>query len=174
MATTETYWTRELIIERIQQWAEEHDGRQPTANEWFEKFPLDENGHRPWPPTATVVRLFGSWSEGIEAAGFKPLKSSPRTKERHHQHKRPVWDREQIIAEIQKWHAEHRLPPTKNDWEQDKNYTDPNRVVRTFGTWGNAIREAGFVPRAQGVSTKSIQKLLPLPRMRDRQKQTTE
>lgn len=57
-----TAWSKEEIIAAIQKWAREH-GRPPTANEWTKRI-------IGYPSASTVAKHFGSWAEGIEAAGF--------------------------------------------------------------------------------------------------------
>lgn len=66
-------WTPELIAEAIQRWDEQH-GHPPSARDW-------RDGHNPGYPTLhTVQRLFGSWANGIEAAGFpRPARGVRRT-----------------------------------------------------------------------------------------------
>jgi predicted transcriptional regulator len=68
------YWTRERIIEAIQLFASEHDGRPPTATEWL-RGPRDPR----FPRTSSIYRSntksgrnkpFASWADAIEAAGF--------------------------------------------------------------------------------------------------------
>lgn len=73
-------WTRTLIIERIREWAAMY-GEPPAVPDWVpwqarnamhdeERARRAESGY--WPSPCTVVRLFGSWNAGIEAAGFTP------------------------------------------------------------------------------------------------------
>jgi hypothetical protein len=71
-------WTREKVVAEFHRFNAEY-GRPPTATEWFK--------HRDdgYPTTNTVILLFGSWSEGMLAAGFTPRRSGERverTKER--------------------------------------------------------------------------------------------
>ena len=62
------YWTRERIIEAIQRYAREH-GHRPLATDWL-KPGRGRNGDG-YPSTNTVRVAFGSWADGIEAAGFE-------------------------------------------------------------------------------------------------------
>lgn len=55
-------WNKERIIEAIQQWTTEH-GRTPMSLDW-------RYAQRGRPVFNTVVRHFGSWANGVEAAGF--------------------------------------------------------------------------------------------------------
>lgn len=56
------HWTPERIVAAIQRWASEHDGVAPIA--WLYERP--EYG----PAASTVLRVMGSWNEGLRAAGF--------------------------------------------------------------------------------------------------------
>jgi len=70
------YWTRDRIVAAIQRWAR-RTGKPPTRVAWEQPLrgllsaegPVEPK-HRP--SAATVVKVFGSWSAGIAAAGFEP------------------------------------------------------------------------------------------------------
>lgn len=77
-----TKWTRELLIERIREWAERY-GEPPAMADWNPHqaridFGDEERARRweeaggYWPWTTSVVQRFGNWNDGIAAAGFKP------------------------------------------------------------------------------------------------------
>jgi transcriptional regulator with XRE-family HTH domain len=81
---------RERVIWCIQEWKEIY-GHPPSAADWNPKMAerqgrfdkarrYREDGC--WPPLATAQRLFGSWNEAIRQAGFEPLPSGHRRKER--------------------------------------------------------------------------------------------
>lgn len=81
-------WTRELIIERMQEFAEKH-GRNPSATDFSPALARQrgqieiakywkESGR--YPATATVVKVFGSWNKAMQAAGFPPNKSGRKAK----------------------------------------------------------------------------------------------
>lgn len=63
--TQTAVWTRDKVIAAIRRFATTH-GRPPTATDWHSRC---ESGY---PATSTVRRVFGSWADGIEAAGFPP------------------------------------------------------------------------------------------------------
>ena len=71
------FWTRELIIARLQKLASEL-GRQPTATDVQHGRP----GKRGYPSQITVSQNFGSWNKAIRAAGFTPLESGHKLSER--------------------------------------------------------------------------------------------
>jgi hypothetical protein len=75
-------WTREQLIERLQDWAAAHDGNAPTSYDW--RLATDE-----WPTTDNVMKLFGSWRAGVEAAGLRIRRRSPE--ELGHQEPPVVW-----------------------------------------------------------------------------------
>jgi hypothetical protein len=75
-------WTRDIITDCIKDYADQY-GHPPSAMDWnpamarsnyrddiAERFETDAC----WPYANCVQRLFGSWSAGIQAAGFEPLK----------------------------------------------------------------------------------------------------
>jgi hypothetical protein len=67
-------WTRERIIEAIQYWAAAHDGKPPTRRDW-KAVSADR------PSDYQVRRVFPSWADAIEAAGFdKPTRGTRRSK----------------------------------------------------------------------------------------------
>ena len=76
------YWTRDLVVERIQAWAREHDGTPPSATDWNPSQAISlghperaEKFHRDgtWPYLSTVRARFGKWNAAIAAAGFAPV-----------------------------------------------------------------------------------------------------
>jgi hypothetical protein len=80
-------WTWDQIVAAIQAWAE-RTGEPPTSNGWRKSTssPTETTDRTPapndHPTTGRVTRVFGSWSEAIEAAGFtpRPQGNQPGTK----------------------------------------------------------------------------------------------
>jgi hypothetical protein len=84
-AVARTFWTRDLIIEKICEWAERY-GRPPSAIDWdtstcrrhpdmteaTKQRKLDRFEEGNWPYTGYVAVRFGSWAAGLRAAGFEP------------------------------------------------------------------------------------------------------
>lgn len=60
--------TRAAAIEALRAWAEEHDGVTPSQAVW--------RGRRPFgaPSITAISNVFGSWNEGLRAAGLTPRK----------------------------------------------------------------------------------------------------
>jgi hypothetical protein len=70
------WWTGDRIVAAIRAWAE-RTGQPPKATEWRQppSYPMNTRDGPPpssRPSTRRVIRVFGSWSEAIEAAGFTP------------------------------------------------------------------------------------------------------
>jgi hypothetical protein len=70
-ARSDAMWTPDSVIESIQRWAEQHGGEPPTANAWRQ----GQGDVADHPSYRTVRDLFGTWNEGIKAAGFTPRDS---------------------------------------------------------------------------------------------------
>ncbi|MCW2924398.1 MAG: hypothetical protein JWM98_1802 [Thermoleophilia bacterium] len=89
-------WTRGEVLERIREWTHQH-GKPPAASQWnparaqsfadaamaksrvwLEGIAAFKEGD--YPGQDTVERLFGSWSAGLEAAGYasRPKGRTPR------------------------------------------------------------------------------------------------
>lgn len=64
LPTTIMRWTDTLIIAAMRDWAREH-GQPPTANDWATARAATH------PNTSTVIERFGSWNNGLAAAGFQ-------------------------------------------------------------------------------------------------------
>lgn len=78
-AARRKFWTREALIATIQAWAREHGGIPPVASDWNPPHAI-AMGHpekaakfyedNAWPHVSAVQEEFGSWTAGLEAAGF--------------------------------------------------------------------------------------------------------
>jgi hypothetical protein len=164
-------WTRERIIEAIQQWATV-TGDAPFTGDWM-KVPamtsaLQRAGvdpesrwcdHRLWPTTHVVSDTFGTWNAAIEAAGFTPR--LPGTGQRAG--REALWTKERIIDALQRWHAQHGRVPTSNEWgthgsgrrwNPDAEYPTVNPVLRQFGSWNAALSAAGYANEIRNTSTR--------------------
>jgi len=192
MPKTAAEWSVNDAITAIRLWAEAHDGEPPKMEEWRKLAPEH-------PSYAVLAQLFGSWNDGIAAAGFEPRPSSrqapgaqpevqfdgsdsstssevakqeaasePGQAEVAERKKRPhgYWTRERMIERIQRWHAETGAPPLSTEWfAPGGDWPAVSAVRKTFGSWANAIREAGYEPGRGGV--KKGQKLGREPQGRE-------
>lgn len=139
------FWTRERILWAFYLWKKAH-GSYPHRKEW--RYAGEDH-----PADSAVLNAFSSWEEAVEAA-------------RTHRFSRPQPDREEIIALMKAWEAEHGIAPVAGDWNNDKTYPTPGWVVRQFGSWNAAIEAAGYFPRTRGITKKALARYTPLPRRR--------
>ena len=107
------------IIKSIKELANEL-GRPPTSAEMCEYGTLTKSH---------VRRVFGSWNEGLKEAGYETHIDLYITKK-------------EVIDQIQDMYDDLGRTPTINDLEDADCFSLPV-VIRHFGTWNNALREAG-------------------------------
>jgi transposase len=81
----QTKWDRESVIAAIQRWADEDGGIPPSQIDWNPSHPQGSPAQTDryqaadyCPDHTTVARLFGTWNEGIRAAGFTPRPTPQR------------------------------------------------------------------------------------------------
>lgn len=87
-------WTKQAVIDAIQDWADEHGGIPPTSRQWHVSRGADV------PSEKVVRRLFGKWSTAIEAAGFLPHQI-PEHDPMVRQRAEAMWDEKNIpLVEI--------------------------------------------------------------------------
>jgi hypothetical protein len=131
-------WTRERVIEAIRSHAAVH-GQPPAPIQWRHSTgpPWKRGAH---PKATTVIRLFGSFSDAVVAAGFEPWR------------RWGTWTSEQVIAAIRAHVARHGQPPLAQDWRHSTSepgaaHPTQETVRRLFGSFSDAVVAAGFEPR---------------------------
>lgn len=125
------FYTPEVIVERIQQWARAH-GAPPSASDWLRTVP--EGGVA----VSTVQREFGTWNAAIKAAGFDPC-----IQYRH--------DRETALQAIRDFVARNRRVPTVREFRAaTAEHPSSSWYALMFGSWSEAVRQAGFRPNVPG------------------------
>lgn len=138
----ERYWTRETIIEAIKRFGREH-GRAPVATDWlYGKHGVNGSGY-PWP--GFLIREFGSWANGIEAAGF------PRPFVGHNHNGRkigrgPIIPTEALLERLRDVSTDGVAPST--DWKVCRAAANVRSALRQRGiTWTEACELAGVRPK---------------------------
>jgi hypothetical protein len=96
----------------------------PTAAE------MDQSGEM---SARTCYERFGGWNKAVEAAGYDPNADPPEA------------DREDLLNEIKRLREELGRTPATRDMQEDGKYT-ATRYFDNFGSWNDAVREAGFEP----------------------------
>src|SRR4051812_22241952 len=199
-------WTRDRVVGAIRRW---HDARgvAPRKRDW-NKPTFDQSGAPATPAADVVLELFGKWSEAVKAAGLEPEKQERSAKERRQQGELPdrsqreyldddLYYKEQdsnapyyspagtylaaaeIIAEMYRWTALTGQPPTEREWLRDKQWPHPDVVVDLFGSWDDAMKDAGLdqyeaPPRADADTEELRARLAGLERELQAERQSAE
>ena len=196
-------WTRERVVGAIRRW---HDDRgvAPRKRDWNK--PTFDSGGAPLTPGADVVlELFGKWSEAVKAAGLPDAEKSERgrkQKEMPDRSQREYLDDDlyykeqesnapyyspagtylaaaEIIAEMYRWTALTGQPPTEREWLRDKQWPHPDVVVDLFGSWDDAMKDAGLdvyeaPPRADADTEELRARIAGLERELQSERQSAE
>ncbi|MFB6229317.1 MAG: homing endonuclease associated repeat-containing protein [Halobacteriales archaeon] len=113
------------LLDEINAVAKRVDGR-PTTEDMLE---YGEYSVTPY------VNRFGSWNNALERAGFSPFTGTTED----------LFSREELISEIQRLGENVDRPPTTQQMNEHGQYsTSPYQNI--FGSWVDALREAGFDP----------------------------
>src|SRR4051795_847112 len=198
-------WTRDRVIGAIRRW---HDDRgvAPRKRDW-NKPTFDSAGIPATPAADIVLELFGKWSEAVKAAGLEPEKQERSAKERKQQGLPDRSQREyldddlyykdedanapyyspagtylaaaEIIAEMYRWTALTGQPPTEKEWLRDKQWPHPDVVIELFGSWDDAMKDAGLdqyeaPPRADADTEELRARLAGLERELQGERQSAE
>ncbi|MEA2497138.1 MAG: hypothetical protein QOJ29_5049 [Thermoleophilaceae bacterium] len=199
-------WTRDRVVGAIRRWHEVR-GVAPRKRDWSK--PTFGAGGVPETPGADVVlELFGKWSDAVKAAGLEPEKQERSAKERRQQGELPDRSQREyldddlyykdedaqgpyyspagtylaaaeIIAEMFRWTALTGQPPTEREWLRDKQWPHPDVVVDLFGSWDDAMKDAGLdqyeaPPRADADTEELRGRLAGLERELQAERQSAE
>ncbi|MDQ2894089.1 MAG: sigma-70 region 4 domain-containing protein [Actinomycetota bacterium] len=125
------------IVAAIRAWRR-LEGRAPAQVNWH---PTDKGGDPRWerecprwPPANQVIRRFGSWNAGLQAAGF----DRPRP---------PAVSDEQILEALRAYHRQHAISPTTSEWQRLGLAPNTITISGRFGSWNAALTAAGLAPR---------------------------
>jgi hypothetical protein len=123
-------WTRAEVLRAVRAWVRE-EGRVPTSADWTPTTDLTRKWAREyprWPSYVTVQTSFGSWREGLEAAGCRP--------------RRRRWNREAIISSLRELAVTTGRVPTQADLERREELPSPATVRAHFGSLEAARKAA--------------------------------
>lgn len=113
------------LLSELRRVADIVDGR-PTTEDMNE---YGEYGTKPY------YNRFDSWNRAVELAGFEPFTGTSED----------IYSTEELITELQRLAEDRGRPPTTEDmWEHGRISTQP--FVKRFGSWIDALREAGIEP----------------------------
>lgn len=122
-------FTRKQLIEKMQCWTKEHNGRTPVAR--------DFSNNPQYPSYMTYISEFGTWNKALEASEIKVNQRQDWLR---------IYTKEQLIEIIQQFDRENGKPPIERDFDNNPKYPSYGTYQREFGSWNNAKIEAGFKP----------------------------
>lgn len=122
--------TREELVEDLRRVDEEHDG--PVS-----KVVYNERGE--W-SQRTVQRRFESWEAGCQVAGVTRPEMGPRTEET-----------EAFLEDLRQLADELDRLPSRSEYHEQGKFSRGMAISR-FGSWTEAVREAGYEPRKSGAT----------------------
>ncbi len=85
----------------------------------------------------TYSRVFGSWHDAVEAAGYTPRAN------------RESRSKEELITELKRLADSDDHSPSEPDMLENGSFS-PSTYKSKFGSWNAALEAAGFSPRTQG------------------------
>jgi len=127
-------YTREILIQRMQQFVKEN-GRSPKA----EDFKNNPN----YPSYTPYMKEFGTWNKALEASGLEVNLVQD------------YYNKEILIEKMLQWAREHDgIPPRQEDFEHNPKYPSTKPYVNEFGNWNNAKIAAGFEPYDEATKSR--------------------
>jgi hypothetical protein len=131
-AARPSWYSAEELIETVRQVAEEL-GRPPVASEFTE---LGIASH------TTIAKRFGSYTDGVEQAGFDP----------HREKNIPT---ESLLRDVQRVTQQLNSSPTRTQYRQHGNYS-LKTIQRRIGSFTEAVRAAGYEPYERNYEQNKI------------------
>lgn len=110
--------TEEELITHIHRYYEEY-GKVPKYD--------DFRNNPDYPSPSTYENHFGSWSNGIKKAGYKPYK---------HMH---INTNDELIEYIHKFYVKNQRLPTTRDFSKNPEYPSARTYSVRFGSWNQAL-----------------------------------
>lgn len=123
--------TKTMLIEDMQRVDDEQSGA-------LSQVTYDEHGK--WTSMA-VKRSFESWESACQQAGVTRPDKGPRTE-----------SSQELLADIRDLAEELERLPSRAEYNQRGDFSRQMAINR-FGSWNDAVREAGFEPRTPGPMT---------------------
>lgn len=127
----EPKYTKEMGIDAIQKFHKENN-RPPMARDF-----LNNPRYISW---ATIRSLFGSFNDGIIAAGYKPNEPNKVT-----------YTKEMGIDAIKRFVEQNGRLPTESDFTGNIDYPSDSTIWRLFGSWNKGLEAAGFSPNDENI-----------------------
>jgi hypothetical protein len=140
-------WTRDEVVQRVEDWAATHQGEGPILSDWKAGRVNADVSSGTWPAAETALQLFDSWEQLLAAAGVTP-------REQHQPGGRYGWPQDLLIERLRTWSDTHGgHGPLSTDWSRQGHpdyasgdWPSAGTVRRAFGSWERALRVAGVTP----------------------------
>lgn len=121
-----TGYDRETLLEHLRAVVEQL-GRAPTRADMSE---VDG------PCPATYASHFGTWTDALAQIGLEPRRGGTR-----------IYETEELLDVVRDLADELGHAPTTTELLGREDLPDPTTFTRRFGTWNQALRDAGLTPR---------------------------
>ena len=128
-------FSEEELLTHIKELGDEL-GRAPTGDE------MDEADGRP--TTGTYRRAFESWTSAVREAGFKPVRK--RASQGEKSFGGIKYSRDELVNHLQELADELGRTPIGADMQEADDRPSIKPFRRAFGSWTNAVEEAGLEP----------------------------
>ncbi len=89
---------------------------------------------------------FGSWNAALVAAGLEISKNQVRH------------DKKDLIKILLSWHKKHKKIPAMRDFNKDTDTPNSSTYLKYFGSWNNALKEAGIKRQIIRIDINDISK----------------
>ena len=125
-------YSRKELLQALQELSEKLD-RTPKKKD------LRKNDSSPSP--TPYYREFGSLIDAVKAAGLEPDEDGETRKK---------YSREELLLCIRDLAEDLERTPTKAEMKNKDSFPSPDTYYERFGSWTNAVEEAGFEPSNHG------------------------
>lgn len=143
-------WTREDLLAAILRWSD-LEGRPPTSEQWQtgpDTSSRWEREYPDWPTVKDVQRDFGSWNQALRAAGITPVHPIGVTKA-------------DVLAALRDARADlgDKLSyKSYTAWAADRRRPSIAPLRRHFGTFNNALRDAGIATGSERGARRDLKR----------------
>lgn len=116
-------YTKDFLLQSLKRFYIEK-GRVPIANDFC--------NDTKYPSVATIIRYFESWNNAIRDAGLWDNRITVRITD------------DKLLYYMKQFYKENGRTPTHYDFNNNPNYPSFGTYIERFGSWNNALREAGL------------------------------
>jgi len=126
---------KDALLLKIKDLAEEI-GKTPTLRDLYKKKKKDKQ----YPSVSQYRRLFGSWTKALLSAGLKLNRYEAEAGDR----------KEMVLIWIKEFFRKNKYLPSVIELQAQKKAPSHHVIRSIFGSYNNAVKAAGFIPRIPG------------------------